>query len=89
VGCGCHSGRTSPFGVAGLRERRRLARNTSGSPSTTCVPSDTFSRNPAPLDPRKHRNNAISPSGIWSPSGRGFSALVLYSYLETNAPDSP
>jgi hypothetical protein len=31
VGCGCHSGRTAPFWVAGLGECRRLAGTTSGS----------------------------------------------------------
>jgi hypothetical protein len=62
VTCGCHSDRTAPFGVAGLGERRRLAGTSSRvgwSPSTTCDFSRHAGRNPAPLDPRKHRNNAM------------------------------
>ena len=47
------------FWVAGLGERRRLAGTTSRSSSTKYVHSVCTGRNPAPLDHRKHRNNAM------------------------------
>jgi hypothetical protein len=57
--CGCHSDRSATFWVAGLGERRRLVGTTSRSASTTYVHSVCTRRNPAPLDPRKSRNNVM------------------------------
>jgi hypothetical protein len=49
VGCGCHSDKSVPFGVAGLGKRRRLAGTSNRSPSTTYVHSVSTGHNPAPL----------------------------------------
>ena len=50
---------SATFWVAGLGERRRLSGTTSRSASTTYVHSVCIRRNPAPLDPRKSRNNVM------------------------------
>jgi hypothetical protein len=86
VGCWGGSDMTAPFGVAGLGERCHLASTSSRSPSTTYVPSQNIGRNPAPLDPRKHRKNAMRCVCVVE---EGDGTLETGKYCNSSAPARP